>query len=1535
MTSELLFFLVQAGFFKNNISLLFQFIIQLAESSKGSTPSNEVPVTKPTTDFNYIIGGLFPTLPNGNPNVILAEGLAYEAGSRKIISTTNDPSKLSMNAKLNISTDSITIPGADQYLNNFYLPQLLATTQTNSTFNQLKNAYINSWTSQPRNRTMEGLSFIGYTGPGKEFANSSDSYWSSYGTTSDSFYTDIQNIANYNPADLWKNWKGSIEINSTYDLNSLKKNLDALNDPNSNNSPPLWYPTFLYTYSELDALGNSLGTSYPGPTLFAQPGNKLNLNFKNQISVPGLTSEELQKATLIKNSSYGNSSSDGLGGSTSVNYHLHGSHTTPTGFGDNVVSRYTTGQEWTTKIDLPSDHGIGSYWYHPHYHPSVNQQVYGGLSGFLQLGDPLSKVPNFKNIPRNLAILKNIDLTIDQESGKVVITSLDGGGAGKSSNQMTMVTVNGQFQPTVNGGEGGWQAITLSNQTNQAFYNISFVNTSNTGKTSNLPIYIFGEDGHQYPQILAALGTLGTSGKNQSTSYAQQPNLLSLPPGKRLDALVYLPQGTTQIASTYSFTQTTDSGLTKTYNNSNMGGYPDLISSNTPAVKGINTSGTGAGPLAIFQVNAAVTPMSAAQQNDAIASANAGISVQKITPETRPEEYDSNSVPSINLFEQDAKGKPIWEPIRNRQFNWAKGTLVGPSEDWDPATQELLAQYTAANQQTYQRYTALPVGQPGVENWLGYNNPFLINDHVFPNGNLTIAQLGTIEEWTLRNWSVNNAEKYIGHPFHIHINDYQTLNSDTELTNKNVLEDVTMLNSSGFKYYNTSKNATGNEIGLISAKPLRGSFHEIAEAQDPNKVDNLATFGANDQTIRMLFQDYLGTYVFHCHILPHEDAGMMQAIMVIENTDSSWLLPADNLEAKGVNGNNGSFNWSTDVLLAESFLPKKLSWEASQVSQPERSTVGDLTGDFIQEITIASKGSGQVRVMDGAALLKNGKSVTLSTFDPYPITDLAPWVFADDVTGDDARDLITGGFVKSNGDLVSIHNFELAGWTSPDDALNWLPLFRFKPWDSLPHHGGLLEPRKGLTVNQVSMAVGDFNLDNFSDIAMAYATEAGARVTLLDGAALSLTLQTGSFEGGYFPNQAILADALISDPTLAQADELSLSSGFNLYGQIALENFLLTAQKKGGDATTYTLQLEAGHFIATSEPIENDHSTHSDHSNHGNSGSTIPSAAPHHSNSGANRAPKTADDVITNLQPGKLLPVHIVDINLASVAPNGPGVSITPLFGGAMANGGLLVSGTQDGNTFVFAQGNGVNGTKSTSAILVDSADQLAIGVNGINLVNSEDLIGLKSMQPEGLKERFNLVNMAYWAYFGESPEPTGSSFWANKAILADNQTADEFTINFISTPTGKTETQMHFGGALNTVPIASIVETTAKTLWGRNATKDEITGWQTAVNSSLNPSLIPLRMLQSSNGNDLFRVAYLSAASEWTNSQWATSANVVGNFGLGFEGEQDRFAEMSNSIGSAPILNNFQEAQNLFNRVSPEWLQLISGTEVSKSGFF
>jgi FtsP/CotA-like multicopper oxidase with cupredoxin domain len=34
--------------------------------------------------------------------------------------------------------------------------------------------------------------------------------------------------------------------------------------------------------------------------------------------------------------------------------------------------------------------------------------------------------------------------------------------------------------------------------------------------------------------------------------------------------------------------------------------------------------------------------------------------------------------------------------------------------------------------------------------------------------------------------------------------------------------------------------------------------------------------------IRNPFRDYAGKFVFHCHILGHEDAGMMQAVEVVD-----------------------------------------------------------------------------------------------------------------------------------------------------------------------------------------------------------------------------------------------------------------------------------------------------------------------------------------------------------------------------------------------------------------------------------------------------------------------------------------------------------------------------------------------------------------------------------------------------------------------------------------------------------------------------
>ncbi len=95
----------------------------------------------------------------------------------------------------------------------------------------------------------------------------------------------------------------------------------------------------------------------------------------------------------------------------------------------------------------------------------------------------------------------------------------------------------------------------------------------------------------------------------------------------------------------------------------------------------------------------------------------------------------------------------------------------------------------------------------------------------------TVA-LGSVEEWTLFNMNP------IRHPFHIHVNPFQ----------------VVRVNGAAIDPY------WADTIGL----PPNGS------PTNPTSV-----------TFRTRFRDFAGTYVMHCHMLTHEDMGMMQTIVVV------------------------------------------------------------------------------------------------------------------------------------------------------------------------------------------------------------------------------------------------------------------------------------------------------------------------------------------------------------------------------------------------------------------------------------------------------------------------------------------------------------------------------------------------------------------------------------------------------------------------------------------------------------------------------
>jgi FtsP/CotA-like multicopper oxidase with cupredoxin domain len=106
---------------------------------------------------------------------------------------------------------------------------------------------------------------------------------------------------------------------------------------------------------------------------------------------------------------------------------------------------------------------------------------------------------------------------------------------------------------------------------------------------------------------------------------------------------------------------------------------------------------------------------------------------------------------------------------------------------------------------------------------------FTINGKVFDPNRIDVQPtLNTVEEWTLVNKSTEE------HPFHIHVNPFQVMAINGRPYDAHGLQDIVTI-------------------------PMHGSV-----------------------VIRNPFMDFTGEFVFHCHILTHEDGGMMMTVNVVK-----------------------------------------------------------------------------------------------------------------------------------------------------------------------------------------------------------------------------------------------------------------------------------------------------------------------------------------------------------------------------------------------------------------------------------------------------------------------------------------------------------------------------------------------------------------------------------------------------------------------------------------------------------------------------
>jgi FtsP/CotA-like multicopper oxidase with cupredoxin domain len=188
----------------------------------------------------------------------------------------------------------------------------------------------------------------------------------------------------------------------------------------------------------------------------------------------------------------------------------------------------------------------------------------------------------------------------------------------------------------------------------------------------------------------------------------------------------------------------------------------------------------------------------------------------------------------------------------------------------------------------------------------GNNTPatmHTIDGHKFDGNVGQVVLLNTVEEWKIVNRTVNGAVQngtvvttdppgVVDHPFHIHINPFQI----TEVFDPNEV----LPGTSTPKYIFQGQPESGQCL-LDLARPETWKPCDNAPQADriwwdvfPIPTARAVFTGSGNSMqatvvpgyfkMRSRFVDFTGQYVIHCHILAHEDRGMMTIVQVVPFT---------------------------------------------------------------------------------------------------------------------------------------------------------------------------------------------------------------------------------------------------------------------------------------------------------------------------------------------------------------------------------------------------------------------------------------------------------------------------------------------------------------------------------------------------------------------------------------------------------------------------------------------------------------------------
>ncbi len=151
---------------------------------------------------------------------------------------------------------------------------------------------------------------------------------------------------------------------------------------------------------------------------------------------------------------------------TPSNLHFHGMSVSPQGNSDNVFVHVRPGDAFQYEVRIPASgrQGPGLFWYHPHAHGFVNEQILGGMSGGLVVDGIEQLFPLLNGLPERFFLIKHVKLGDDE-----------------------VVSINGQINPAVAMRAGEIQFWRLAHIGASEFYKF---------RIEGMALYVVATDGH-------------------------------------------------------------------------------------------------------------------------------------------------------------------------------------------------------------------------------------------------------------------------------------------------------------------------------------------------------------------------------------------------------------------------------------------------------------------------------------------------------------------------------------------------------------------------------------------------------------------------------------------------------------------------------------------------------------------------------------------------------------------------------------------------------------------------------------------------------------------------------------------------------------------------------------------------------------------------------------------------------------------------------------------------------------------------------